>query len=300
MDFKVSLANNYMDLQERCSLEFPYIVQPKLDGVRCYIVREDGEVKMYTRNGNEIVSCRHVAFSLARLFDDIPGIILDGELYNHTLNHDFSSIVSIVRRKNVDEETERKARSLIHFCCFDCYIPGHPEYTYVCRNTKLANSLGPIFPDYIYMVSSDGIVSCSDEYTIRTVRREEDVDRELSIKISDGFEGVVLKEDGVYRNGRTNGLLKYKRFVDAEYTLVDILEGTGSWEGQAASVVCKDSEGRTFKAGVTDGLFMGGDSASLLENKEDYIGKQVTVKYQELTKSGVPRFGKAVSIRDYE
>lgn len=315
-DFKVSLANNYIDLQERCALNFPYIVQPKLDGVRCYIVKEDGEVKMYTRNGNEIVSCRHIAEQLGHVFDSIPGIILDGELYNHELNHDFSAIVSIVRKKNIDEATEEQARRLIRFCCFDCFMPDFEvddplegkytvkasEWKYSQRNKRLSDVLSSTgkYPEYIYMVDSTGLADGSYSYMLATVDEEIEVDELLSVMINEGFEGIMLKDDGPYRNGRSNSLLKYKSFKDSEYTLVDILEGTGSWEGQAASVVCRDEDGKTFKAGVTEGLFMGGDSVSLLRNREDYIGKKVTVKYQELTKSGVPRFGKAISVRDYE
>ena len=38
----------------------------------------------------------------------------------------------------------------------------------------------------------------------------------------------------------------------------------------------------------------------LYKNGKQYIGKMLTVKYQELTKYGVPRFGTGVAIRDYE
>ena len=38
----------------------------------------------------------------------------------------------------------------------------------------------------------------------------------------------------------------------------------------------------------------------VLDNKEDYIGKQATIRYFQLTPDGIPRFPFAVGFRDYE
>ena len=38
--FEVSLANKYQDRIEKNKLDFPYFVEPKLDGVRCYKIRK--------------------------------------------------------------------------------------------------------------------------------------------------------------------------------------------------------------------------------------------------------------------
>jgi DNA ligase-1 len=35
-------------------------------------------------------------------------------------------------------------------------------------------------------------------------------------------------------------------------------------------------------------------------NPNDFIGKELTVQYQELTPKGIPRFPKGLAIRDYE
>jgi DNA ligase-1 len=36
------------------------------------------------------------------------------------------------------------------------------------------------------------------------------------------------------------------------------------------------------------------------KNAAKYIGKKLTVKYQELTKDGIPRFPVGIAIRDYD
>jgi len=38
----------------------------------------------------------------------------------------------------------------------------------------------------------------------------------------------------------------------------------------------------------------------LFEEGNNYIGKQLTVRAQELTNEGIPRFPVGISIRDYE
>ena len=60
---------------------------------------------------------------------------------------------------------------------------------------------------------------------------------------------------------------------------------------------CKTPEGLTFRArprGTREAR------TEQYQNGNDYIGKQLTVRYQELTDDGVPRFPVGITIRDYE
>jgi hypothetical protein len=38
----------------------------------------------------------------------------------------------------------------------------------------------------------------------------------------------------------------------------------------------------------------------MLEQADSFIGKMLTVKYQEMSPDGVPRFPSGIAIRDYE
>ena len=42
------------------------------------------------------------------------------------------------------------------------------------------------------------------------------------------------------------------------------------------------------------------DCKKMLEQADSFIGKMLTVKYQEMSPDGVPRFPCGVAIRDYE
>jgi DNA ligase-1 len=42
------------------------------------------------------------------------------------------------------------------------------------------------------------------------------------------------------------------------------------------------------------------DRRDIFKKAQSYVGKKLTVKYQELTDDGIPRFPIGLAIRDYE
>ena len=78
-DFKPMLAQVYH--QQPIDWGQPVYMQAKLDGVRC-IFTSDGA---FSRNGKRFMNVRHIEFELQKLFIKLPGLRLDGELYNHDL-----------------------------------------------------------------------------------------------------------------------------------------------------------------------------------------------------------------------
>jgi ATP-dependent DNA ligase len=112
----------------------------------------------------------------------------------------------------------------------------------------------------------------------------------------------MLKKDVPYFFGRSFDMLKYKKFFDKEFKIVDFEEGNGNLVGIAAAVICETEDGQTFKAGVMGTQDYARD---LFSFKDLYKGKMATIVYQALTplkdgKGGVPRFGKMREIRNYE
>jgi DNA ligase-1 len=79
---------------------------------------------------------------------------------------------------------------------------------------------------------------------------------------------------------------------------LDVVEGIGNRVGTAGNLVCRDTETEKEFHSNIKGTFE--YLTEILENKDDYIGKLVTVKYFQLTPDGVPRFPFAIGFRDYE
>ena len=247
---------------------FPAICQPKLDGMRCIIIKKGNDVKLYSRTQKLIETVPHINEEVKRLFKD--DIILDGELYNHTLKDDFNKIMSLIKRDEIHPDAEK----IIQFHWYDTIKKGG----WLARNNVIT-----LHSNIIKEVEHDVILSEKEMY---------DHQREY---IEDGYEGLMYRSmEGEYEHKRSNNLLKVKTFKDDEYEIVGVTEGVGKLMGKAGSFECITKEGKTF------GVKMTGTNDSLEEyfvNFAKYKGKMLTVKYQELTPDGIPRFGVGKAIR---
>ena len=129
------------------------------------------------------------------------------------------------------------------------------------------------------------------------VKKVVEIQKYHDMFVRDGHEGIMIREaSSVYEIGkRSNHLPKDKAFQTDECPIVDVKEGTGREKGTAIWV-CKVGE-HHFSAKPEGTLEV---RRKLLEDKDKYIGKQLTVRYQNLTALGVPRFPVGIVIRDYE
>ena len=91
-------------------------------------------------------------------------------------------------------------------------------------------------------------------------------------------------------------LQKYKEFLDTEYPVIGFKEGEGA-EAGCVIWLCRTPEGREFACrprGTRE------DRQALFADGASYVGKPLTVRYQELTDEGLPRFPVGITFRDYE
>ena len=268
--FKPMLAHDYNDYKDK--IIFPIYSQPKLDGVRC-IIREDG---MWSRNGKQIISAPHIYEALKPWFEQNPDLILDGELYANKDVADFNTIISCVRKTKptaADLETSKK----IQYWVYD--IPS-VDGTFIERFEELRDFN---LPDCCVKVQTDQVDNLNDLHAY------------YFDYVSAGYEGQILRTDSLYENKRSKSLLKHKSFVDAEFTILGVIEGKGNLTGKVGKLQF-EINGKPFESAVN------GDWEYLAEllKQNDLIGKQATVKYFELTEDGIPRFPKVIAIRDFE
>lgn len=251
------------------STNYPYYSQPKLDGVRC-LVAED---VMQTRNGKEFVSSPHIREALNQFFEEFPDYILDGELYNHDLKNDFEKIISLARKTKPKPEDLVESASMVEYHVYDVITPD--PMTYEERMNFLQENVFGRFP-MIQVVPSIIVNSL------------EEAEEKLGEYLENGYEGQMLrKSEAPYEHRRSASLLKHKMFEDGEYEIVDVIEGQGNWAGYAKSILIQLPDGSTQRSGMR-GNFNNGKE--ILENKDQYIGTQVTVRYQNKTSDGKLRF----------
>jgi DNA ligase-1 len=100
---------------------------------------------------------------------------------------------------------------------------------------------------------------------------------------------------GLYSNARSVHLQKYKEFFDEDCVIVGFKEGDGLEKG-CVIWIC-EIDGKEFACrprGTRE------DRQGLFESGDNYIGKMLTVRYQEKTDDGLLRFPVGIAIRDYE
>jgi hypothetical protein len=254
------------------SIKFPCFVQRKFDGTRCVGMPGKG---LFSRNRKAYPHLEHIVAEINKL---PPGIVLDGELYSDTLT--FQEIVSLVKQETLKKGAEEKQLQ-IKFHIYDIIN----DMPYEQRYANLQMLFNKYKFKHLVFVNTD---MCESEERMKELH---------AAYVAEGYEGIMLRNKaGLYKNSRSADLQKYKEFFDDEYEVVDYKEGEGLEEG-CVLWVCKTPEGKLFSCrprGTRE------DRVELFKNGDKYVGKKLTVRFQELTNDKVPRFPVGITFRDYE
>ena len=274
---KPMLAHKFDD--SRVDWSQPVYIQPKLDGVRCLFTKDGA----YSRAGNKFMNLAHIEAELIPFFNERPDFVLDGELYNHNLKNDFEKIISLVRKQKPTADDRLEARKLVQFHVYD-YIDGKYD-SYKRRMQSLVTS--DLYCPSIQYVPAKLVDSYNYARTIHTTF------------LSEGYEGSIIRLDGVYKHGRSYDLMKFKDFSDTEATIVGYETGKGKREGTLGKFIMQDDDGVEFGCPPGKG-YSYNDLSKMLLNIHDYIGQRATFTYFQRTQAGSYRHPLFKCIRNYE
>jgi ATP-dependent DNA ligase len=264
------LANKWEDKAKYISE--PFYVQPKLDGVRMLVGRLNGKFMALSRTGKP-VKMPHVE---AELFPRLQeGEFLDGE--NYTPNLTFEQITGMCRTQDVHSDLES-----IKFHIFDYFHIDRLDSTFEERTTFMGRFMGLTHCEVVETVilkSKKQVQAKHDEYAAK------------------GYEGIMIRDfSGPYLlANRSSHLLKFKAFQTEEYKIVGAEEGRGRDAGTVIWI-CTSAAGDFHVR--PKGTFE--ERTKWFKNRNDYMGKNLTVQFQNLTNGGIPRFPVGIAIRDYE
>lgn len=234
-----------------------WLISEKLDGVRALW---DGK-QFCSRQGNRI-------YAPAWFTKDLPKIPLDGELW--MARKCFQKTVGIVRRQD-----ESLLWQSLKFVVFDA--PGSSE-PFESRLKLIRDVLG--LGKLRFAAALPHYLCCGRDHL------KQELDRIIEL----GGEGVMLRQPGsLYVAGRSDTLLKCKRFHDGEAEVVGYQAGRGRHRGRLGALVVALADGTRFCVGTgfTDAQ----------RSKPPTIGSTITFRNQELTDGGVPRFPSFVRVR---
>ena len=247
-------------------IQFPCFAQTKMDGMRGVIVKRDGRVVVFSRNGNTMTKLdKHFEAVLS----SIDNIVIDGELTvvdsegklldrktgNGILNKTVVETVS-------DEEVARvrfTAWDLIDVCDFD---KGVDRRTGVERLSRLrAIPANPLF-------------EVVQTFEIANLEEAQELFKE---QLAKGEEGIILKNnDHPWEDKRSKQCVKMKEVIEMDLKITGFAEGTGKASGMTGAIQVENKDG-SIKTSVGTGL----DDATrkdIWARQEELIGTIITVK----------------------
>jgi len=252
------------------SIVFPCYIQPKLDGTRMVAMPQRG---LFSRNLKAYPHLEHIREEIDTL---PPSIVLDGELYSTTLT--FQEIVGIVKNETVQPKQTEIKFHVYDMIAKDTFENRYAQLTTLFKQNKFK---------HLILVKTELCAS------------QEEMKEKHAEYVETNFEGIMLRNKaGLYANNRSVHLQKYKEFFDMECEIVGYKEGEGL-EAGCVVWLCKTSgcQPKTFACrprGTRE------ERQELFKTGKNYVGRMLTVRYQEKTDEGLLRFPVGIAIRDYE
>lgn len=267
-----------------------WFMQPKLDGVRCVAHTKERQVILMSRTGKQFSHLQHVRQDILDLTQKLGrSVILDGELFARSLTvggkaADSSQMFSLITGACRATRTEpADYEQQIEYHIYDIVDLAAQQTDRLQQLEKIKQLLPVNTCLKIVETTVASSMPAVKDYLAEVLAR--------------GYEGVILRKgDALYQQKRTTSLLKYKLFQDSEFTIVGAKQGNGTEQG---CIVwrCQTADGQEFDVRPR-GSFE--SRRELWQCHEKYIGQQLTVRYQEMSADGIPRFPVGITVRDYE
>ena len=283
------------------NIKFPAFSQLKADGMRCIAFITSNNVRMFSRNGTEII-CEPLKNTLMtigqieeNLLSDNVTLMLDGELIcykdNKLLDRKTSNGICNKVLKGTANENEL---NLIQMQLWDIVRVDSNTF-----NPLEDKSYEARLED-LYNILNMSIFSKLEVIPTEVVNSMEEALEHFQKMLSQGLEGTILKnQDAKWSNTRSKDLVKLKEENTIDLLVVDIEEGSGDFEGGLGAIICETSdkklrvrvgtgfsfEDRGFVNDLSNGKKVVKQIKSLEEVSKNYLGKIVEVKYNQIIKS---------------
>ena len=274
-------------------------VQTKLDGWRCIGRSSSSGVVILTTNSGKqypwFESLRKELLIFLQGKDYLDG--LDGELYIHR-------IIDKDEQGDTFSLSDNKRFSTIQsMCSLALKQPHRLEYQICYYIFDLVDLSGKYDQDTRFAKLKKLFSTAPKEKTNHIIMTEthvanfqEEIYDYQNKCLSKCYEGVIIRSRKLQYKQKVRSLemRKYKHFVDAEFTVVNIKLNEGV-NKEYFVWVCETTNGKRFSA---DPCGTVEERIYYYENYLEYLGKSLTVKFQEYNESGVPRIGKAKCFRE--
>lgn len=262
--------------------KWPCIVTEKLDGIRRILVKENGVCRCYSRSGHEDTGLIEIVEDAKYLPNNT---VYDGELLAAGTFKD-----CIAQRQATNSIANSKGdKTGLTFNVFDM-VPLDEFRAGISNDKALVRKItlgATLMDESIQHLEPDKWPMLIQAFGIHTelkairpvpilglVKCMADVEPIVNEIWARGGEGVMLNSTvGKYEIKRSKELLKVKHTEEHVLEVVDILEGTGKFEGMMGALVV-DYNGN--KLGVGSG-FNDAQRKDIWDNPENYLGRSIEI-----------------------
>lgn len=275
--YDVALADKFNP--KKHILTSDWVIERKLDGVRCNVINKNGIIKCYSRQGKEITT-------LSKLVNELQGrlpdnTVLDGEvcLVDENGLESFQGIMKEIKRKNhTIENPLLLAFDMLTLEEFE-NKKGNTIYTVRMERLKEWYSL----QDWDGVAKHLSIVNY-EVYSPDTLEQ-------WTKRVKDyNWEGLMFRKDTGYEGKRSQNLLKFKMWQSEEFFVTSVENGliTVVEDGVAkqkmlmSNITIKLSENEFCNVGSG---FSKEDRELYYKNPDLILNHQVEIKYFEKTKN---------------
>jgi len=249
-------------------------VEPKLDGVRVITICDvdKDEVKMFSRNGKELVNFPKILQQFDEMLDQMSeSMVFDGEV----MSDDFQTLMREIHRKG-GAKTDDAVLNLFDCLPLEHFKEGGSNNTLGQRKEWLDGyEYGPNISKVEYVKidldDDDGQKQFAD-YNKMCIDR--------------GFEGIMIKPlGGIYECKRSSLWLKVKPFIEVSLTVKDVEEGTGRNIGKLGALIVEGTDdGKFIKTNVGSGL-TDQDRETYWQHKDKLLGQVVEIRADAITQN---------------
>lgn len=268
--FSVMLAESYAKQESSLTGEF-YITQ-KLDGNRCVAIKDNDEVRFFTRKGQPIEGMKELEKEIMKLRN---GIVLDGELLlrndnNLPADELFRETQKVVRKDGIKKNLEFYAFDILSV---EEFKNGISINKYEHRREELESLFSFFGEDFEYTKVLPVLYKGDDKNMIAVLMKYAE---------EKGWEGLMVNTaSGLYQNKRTTDLLKVKRMKTADILVVSLEKAI---DGQFKDLLARvNVEYKGNLVGVGSGFSIE-ERKKFAENPDLIVGKIIEVQYFEESK----------------
>ena len=258
------------------------LIEVKLDGVRVItIVRSDGRVDMFSRNGKELLNFPHIAEQISSVIrqkgsSKSMDVVLDGEI----MSSSFQDLMKQVHRKDNVEAGDAILNlfDVLPLADFEQGVYNKDQTTRSSMVKFWVETNQALLPNVTYVANE--LVDLDTEAGQARYK-------EINAKaVAGGYEGIMIKDpDAGYECKRSVAWLKLKPFIEVSLEVVAVEEGTGKNVGKLGALVCEgEDDGKRIRVNVGSG-FTDTDRDSFWNSRSSLSGNIVEVRADAVTQN---------------